>query len=77
LTDTLLFRSGGRESRDTRKNRYSAPAQWLSTKSNTNQPELIIFFQQRAEKTRSDIDRNVADIFKQQNESRERMPSAP
>jgi uncharacterized protein (DUF983 family) len=44
LTDTLLFRSGGRESRDTRKNRYSAPPSWLSTKSNRNPAELIIFF---------------------------------
>jgi len=44
LTDTLLFRSGGGESRDTRKNRYSAPRSRLSTKSDTNPPELIIFF---------------------------------
>jgi hypothetical protein len=44
LTDTLLFRSGGGESRDTRKNRYSAPGPRLSTKSDTKPPDLRIFF---------------------------------
>jgi len=49
LTDAELTRLR-RESRDARKNRYSAPLSALSTKSITKLVNSIIFFLSRAKK---------------------------
>ncbi|OYV35958.1 MAG: hypothetical protein B7Z81_08010 [Acidocella sp. 20-61-6] len=51
LTDTMLTRLR-RESRDARKNRYSARRCALSTKSVINQTISIIFFTLQAKKPR-------------------------